>query len=76
MTFPKEHTPLLESTRCLFEALIELDDEQTVALSKLNKNVAKPFVYLVSICVMCVKKSPSILMRETETLVAYKRQSP
>ena len=33
MTYPKEKTPVFSALLCLFEALMELDDDETVALS-------------------------------------------
>ena len=48
MIYPSELNPLLDAIRSMFEALIELDDNEMEALVACNSNYTKPLLHLVS----------------------------
>ena len=49
MTYPKVKSAMFSTILCLFEALMELDDDETTALSKCDGNLDTQLLELVSL---------------------------
>ena len=49
VTYPNVKSPMFSAILCLFEALMELDDDETTALSKCDGNLDTQLLELVSL---------------------------